>query len=76
LKVEFVEPDFGFDAILQDPAFEVLISEVLTDQAALLFAAEVIKQYLTSDALAGKTTPHVSVEKFAHVFWARSRHRG
>jgi hypothetical protein len=69
VKVEHVEPDAGFDAILNDSAFRTLLDEVLTDKAVLLLMAQVILKYTTVASLRGSTQSNLpSVHVFAAKF--------
>lgn len=72
MRVEFVEPDYGFAAILADPAFGDLIELVMRDETILGLVAQVIKSYQTRPSLDG-AGGQPAIEAFVATFASRPR---
>lgn len=74
MRVEFVEPDFGFAAILADPAFSDLIDLVVRDDTILGLVAQLIKSYHTRQSLEG-AGGRPTIDAFVATFASRPRSR-
>jgi hypothetical protein len=71
VKVEFVEPEAGFAAILEDPQCLTIIDEIVSDRTLLLLVSEIILSYYTLTALKGaKGIEGPNVHRFAEVWTA------